>query len=764
MRSLLFLTLLATAASAQTKAPAAPSNLRLTCLGVNSVLFEWKDNSDNEKGFEIWLSIDYAKPTRYQVIPTANATSQVIVLGDLPGRLINGRVLAYNGATGAEVKSKLTSKVSVETPWEVTFGKPTGLTATAGNDSSIVLAWKDPSNSEQAYEIQNRKKSTKKWESIGTVNPMAKYRITAYSLLPETEYEFRVRGLKNGGTMASKFSNTADAKTLAFQSPTKLVVTPAAEGSFEFSWKDNSGLEEGHVIESKTGTATYASIGEVGANVTKVDPVPGFAYRTNYSFRVRAFRTVSGSRVYTGYTNEVSVLSKPLAAPTDFALTSIEANTAAFSWKDHSGKETGYTLQYRVAGKKKYKTLGTTAANATTFATKELAAGTNYEFRLRATTADSASKFSKVIAGETKDGIISSLHPEIFYGTSFNHEIRVSRPTRLASLTVGQLPAGLAYSSTTHRITGTPTKDNLVKSTVTARFKDGTTDVRKLAFRIVRPPVPPVAHGSFGAATVAVGGETSVSLTGRFTDPDVTLARRVTTTKGTFDVILYPKPTPLTVQNFLAYADGGKYAKTFFHRSVADFVVQGGGFKVDGTTYSKVAVNDPVANEPGISNKAGTVAMAKLGGDPNSATSQWFVSVADNSANLDAQNGGFTVFGRVTAAGLELMRSINDLPVADYKIPIGTGTENLDDVPVDAALAPALPDPTKFVKVTSVAPVEPLRYEVVSANPAVATAAITGGSIRITGVAVGTSQITIKAVDLDGAEVSRKFTVTVGAP
>ena len=111
--------------------------------------------------------------------------------------------------------------------------------------------------------------------------------------------------------------------------------------------------------------------------------------------------------------------------------------------------------------------------------------------------------------------------------------------------------------------------------------------------------------------------------------------------------------TPLTVANFLSYVDSGAFTNTFFNRSVSGFVIQGGYATSPSTTFTStsqftpITANAPVTNEPGISNTIGTVAMAKLSGNPNSATDQFFVNLGDNSSNLDSQNGGFTVFAKV---------------------------------------------------------------------------------------------------------------------
>ena len=139
------------------------------------------------------------------------------------------------------------------------------------------------------------------------------------------------------------------------------------------------------------------------------------------------------------------------------------------------------------------------------------------------------------------------------------------------------------------------------------------------------------------------------------------------TNMGNFCLELFERQAPKTVANFIRYIDSSAYTNGIFHRSVPDFVIQGGGFKIvtssGKSTLTAVSTFDPIVNEFKISNTRGTVAMAKLGNDPDSATSQWFVNLADNSANLDQQNGGFTVFGRVLYNGMTVMDAIEKLPV-----------------------------------------------------------------------------------------------------
>ena len=119
---------------------------------------------------------------------------------------------------------------------------------------------------------------------------------------------------------------------------------------------------------------------------------------------------------------------------------------------------------------------------------------------------------------------------------------------------------------------------------------------------------------------------------------------------GYLQVQLFRDAAPVTVQNFLNYANRGDWDLTLFHRLVTNFVIQGGGFS-NSDAFTPITATPAIVNEPGISNTRGTIAMAKQAGNPNSATNQWFFNISDNGGvppdGLDFQNGGFTVFGEI---------------------------------------------------------------------------------------------------------------------
>lgn len=159
------------------------------------------------------------------------------------------------------------------------------------------------------------------------------------------------------------------------------------------------------------------------------------------------------------------------------------------------------------------------------------------------------------------------------------------------------------------------------------------------------------------------------------TNPQV----EIQTNMGNIVVELNAKAAPKTVANFMNYVKSGFYKNTIFHRVIPGFMIQGGGF-VSG--LEEKDTNAPIALESknGLTNQRGTIAMARTM-DPNSATSQFFINVANNNfLNADqAQDGhGYAVFGKVISgmetvdkiAGVKThsVRYYDDVPIRDVVI------------------------------------------------------------------------------------------------
>jgi cyclophilin family peptidyl-prolyl cis-trans isomerase len=142
-----------------------------------------------------------------------------------------------------------------------------------------------------------------------------------------------------------------------------------------------------------------------------------------------------------------------------------------------------------------------------------------------------------------------------------------------------------------------------------------------------------------------------------------TVSVEMTTNLGNIVVALDPIKAPKSVKNFLHYVKDGFYAGTIFHRVIPGFMIQGGGFTPN---FHKKPTDAPIVNEAnnGLHNLRGTIAMARTS-DPNSATSQFFINVADNRF-LDytaptPRGAGYAVFGHVTR-GMAVVDKIAHAP------------------------------------------------------------------------------------------------------
>ena len=264
--------------------------------------------------------------------------------------------------------------------------------------------------------------------------------------------------------------------------------------------------------------------------------------------------------------------------------------------------------------------------------------------------------------------------------------------------------------------------------------------------------------------------DTTINLSNYFDDPLTTgkvahfnLANTSggTIGNGTINVVLFNQTgigAPLTVQNFQSYVTAGSYTNSFIHRSVPGFIVQGGGYTYNNSKLAQIPANPAVQNEfsTNRSNLRGTIAMAKLGSDPNSATNQWFFNLADNSTNLDNQNGGFTVFGQAIAT--------NDLTTIDAiaNVPIYNAGTVFTNLPLTKA---AISD-TNFIRFSSITVTQEdeLKFSIVgNSQPTLVTPKITNQQLVLDYLPnqIGNSDITIRATNLFGEFIDYKFTATV---
>lgn len=302
--------------------------------------------------------------------------------------------------------------------------------------------------------------------------------------------------------------------------------------------------------------------------------------------------------------------------------------------------------------------------------------------------------------------------------------------------------------------------------------------------------------------TVSPGSSNlTISLTGRYDNPAITgtIVRFNTNQPGAanfFNVELFDqsraagqesaqsfrnRTTPATVTNFLSYLNAGRYTNTIMHRTVQNFIIQGGGFSAP-TAPSNAAgpEADPgtittfpaVVNEPGNNNVRGTISMAKLGTDPNSATSQWFVNLNDNRGpapnGLDFQNSGFTAFGRVLGDGMTVVDAMAAVP--RYNASNFYGNNALNELPlrnVPSVIPPGqtlIIQPSQFVTVTSIVVINEITYTVTSSNGALVSPTINSNGELVLGFAPGqqgVATITVRAMSADGTFVDDSFNVGV---
>jgi cyclophilin family peptidyl-prolyl cis-trans isomerase len=668
------------------------------------------------------------------------------------------------------------------------------------NQNGLDILWTDNSINESGFDVQVRLAGGS-WITFGgffgpvTSPPFGGLQGFNWPTAPSSHpqlgrsYEFRVRSYITSGSgpsatrIYSAWSKVSKARKFGdvFTAPTELVATRVGRTSIAFSWKDPSNTNNGTAFEwREAGSSTWLSLGSISnPDANSADPVPGFDPGKTFEFRIRGFRNL----------NKLTTPQTSVTQHTDYSnIATVSTLNEIYAFSGLGGLS-GVALNF-------------TFPVADSLSLSNVPSSLNWDANSRAIT---GTVDQNLLSNPFDDGlkrldysftvppspevtqpfyirlVDPSSQPQIYdcggiVGEVLAHTFYTSNPAQRLSHGVTGLPAGVTFNAITGVLSGVLTTAGNFPCRYTVNYLNGSVVEQNFSLRVLpKAGQFPVAMPAGPPIKVGLNKTLDVPLLAKFSDPDTELAYRVATSKGNMDFLLYKSHTPITTANFEKYATSGRYTDMSFHRSIPNFVIQGGGFKATGLDNDVLSiVTDPtIKNEPGLRSDPYTLAMAKLGGDPNSATSQFFVNVADNGANLDNQNGGFTVFGRISVPSRAVADTISNLPTKTYRLEVDEddadpednlgSTTPFEDFPMDAETAPDTFDASKVVRVLSVTKVPVLRYQVNSVTPSnVVLASIVADKLRLKGLANGTATITIAAVDLDGNTTPLALTVISG--
>ena len=645
-------------------------------------------------------------------------------------------------------------------------------------------------------------------------------------------------------TAASFYSSIVAIRTLPLVPPINLHADVLTENAVRLRWEDKSTNETGYEIQyrpsNESGTGEFTSRGTVSEGTSVVDiPIPQGA---DYDWRVVALYSYTPTGASTATTvysapSNIAVLSTTFPAPTNLIATANSglASTADLTWEDNSETEYGFNIYTKPQGTSTWffaravregvekvsvnsRAESNDATGKPVFTTLET--GVSHEFIVVAVASDEAtvSGDSNMTSATVKDGFTSrTYHPAVqgqpvyrivIVGnaetTEAGYLAATSNAANRTTWNITNLPAGLTFDSGTGLLTGSPQVAGVFSCPMTAEFVGGSTAQATLTLRILRTISSPMTIKGIPGTTIGINSPFRIPLADKFADADAETAVRLETTKGNIDIQLFPSLAPQGVANFLSYVNAGDYDGMAFHRLISGFVLQGGNLKTVAAprTFSSIPSRAPAINEPGISNVRGMISSAKVGarnstavltsgsvprddsfgyvGNPDSATTDFFVNLGNNASNLDNQNGGFTTFGRVVSSGMTVVDSIATLPTGSYLNNNTTNTYNasLDKrlivdgsfvpysgIPMNATTAPADMDVNKTVKVIKASVISPISYFLQpQPSPLGVVTAMVDQSTKelvLTGATEGAATITVIARDLDGREASLQFIAIV---
>jgi subtilisin family serine protease len=367
-------------------APGAPSSLTATAVSSSRINLAWTDNATNEVGFKVERSFD---GTNYAQVGVVGPNVQIFSHLNLTSSTLHFyRVRAYDGPNHSAF-SNVASAVTQATP-----AAPSNLTATAVSSSQINLTWTDNAVNETGFKLERSTDGVNFMQSNILFKNWQSFSVTG--LAPSTTYHFRLRAYD--GPNHSAYSNVASASTTgAPAAPSNLIGTTASSSKINLTWADNATDEGGFKLERSTDGVTFTQIAILTPNTTAYSST-NLNPSTTYTFRIRAYQGTNHS----AFSNVANATTQATpTAPSNLSGTASSSSRINLTWTDNAANEAGFKVERSTDGVN-FIQISLLVPNATSYFATNLAASTQYFFRVRAYDGNNHSGFSNTAPATTQ--------------------------------------------------------------------------------------------------------------------------------------------------------------------------------------------------------------------------------------------------------------------------------------------------------------------------------------------------------------------------
>lgn len=366
--------------------PAAPTGDSATAVSNTRIDIHWADHSATEDSFRVERRT--ASTAFTEIVSTGPGVTLYADTGLQPGTTYRYRIRACNSGGCSPYSDTLTATTgTLPAP-----AAPSALVATlSGDGAAVSLVWVDNSDDETGFRL---------WRSLDGATLAQRATIGADTttfvdrdIEDDGLYAYRVDACNAAG--CSGFSNEASVVTRPL-APSGLTATPAV-ARIDLSWVDNSDTEEEVEIERAVGGGAFVNLSAVGPDATAYAD-GGVEDDTRYSYRVRACNSTGCSN----FSSTVTTTTRPLPA-SGLTAQAVSASEIDLAWIDGSATESEFRVERR-AGMAPFASVGSTAADATTFADAGLVSGTTYDYRITACNAGGCAAPSNEASATTDSG------------------------------------------------------------------------------------------------------------------------------------------------------------------------------------------------------------------------------------------------------------------------------------------------------------------------------------------------------------------------